>query len=81
MNFDIINPRGQPSGWNDGLLAHPGARVLFVAGQTARNATGKVPKSGFAKQFRQALVNALEVVAGRGRQPTDVARMTVYVTT
>jgi enamine deaminase RidA (YjgF/YER057c/UK114 family) len=80
MNFDIINPRGQPSGWNDGLLAHPGARVLFVAGQTARNATGKVPKAGFAKQFRQALANALEVVEAAGGTPKDVARMTVYVT-
>jgi enamine deaminase RidA (YjgF/YER057c/UK114 family) len=51
-----------------------------VAGQTARNSSGKVPKSGFAKQFRQALANALEVVHAAGGTPKDVARMTVYVT-
>jgi enamine deaminase RidA (YjgF/YER057c/UK114 family) len=80
MNFDVINPRGTPKGWNDGLLSRAGGRVLFVAGQTARNATGKVPKSGFVPQFRQALANALEVVHAAGGTAADVARMTVYVT-
>jgi enamine deaminase RidA (YjgF/YER057c/UK114 family) len=80
MTWDIINPRGQPSGWNDGMVAPAGGRVLFVAGQTARDARGKVPKSGFAAQFRQALVNVLEVLRAAGAGPTDVGRMTIYVT-
>jgi enamine deaminase RidA (YjgF/YER057c/UK114 family) len=80
MTWDMINPRGQPSGWNDGMVAPAGGRVLFVAGQTARDATGKVPKSGFAAQFRQALVNVLEVLRAAGAGPADVGRMTIYVT-
>jgi enamine deaminase RidA (YjgF/YER057c/UK114 family) len=80
MNFDIINPRGQPKGWNDGLLAHPGARVLFVAGQTASDASGTVQKAPFAAQFRKALENSLAVVRAAGGAPTDIGRVTVYVT-
>ncbi len=80
MSWDVINPNGQPSGWNDGLLAPAGGRVLFVAGQTARDASGKVPNVGFAPQFRQVLVNILAVVRAAGAAPADIGRMTVYVT-
>jgi enamine deaminase RidA (YjgF/YER057c/UK114 family) len=80
MTWNIINPRGQPSGWNDGLVAPAGGRMLFVAGQTARDASGKVRQSGFAAQFRQVLVNVLEVLRAAGAGPNDVGRMTVYVT-
>jgi enamine deaminase RidA (YjgF/YER057c/UK114 family) len=80
MSWDIINPRGQPSGWNDGMLAPAGGRMLFVAGQTARDATGRVPRSGFAAQFRQTLVNVFEVLHAAGAGPGDIGRMTIYVT-
>ena len=35
MTCDIINPAalGRPRGWNNGMLAPEGGRVLFVAGQ------------------------------------------------
>ena len=34
MTFEIINPEslGAPRGWNNGMLAPAGGRVLFVAG-------------------------------------------------
>lgn len=40
MSFEIFNPEelGRPSGWSNGLLAPAGARILFVAGQTAAEA-------------------------------------------
>jgi enamine deaminase RidA (YjgF/YER057c/UK114 family) len=79
MTWDIINPRGQPSGWNDGLLAPAGGRVLFVAGQTASDAAGKVHPADFVTQFRLALTNSLTVVQAAGGKPTDIGRMTVYV--
>lgn len=78
MTWDIINPRGRPSGWNDGLLA-PAGRTLFVAGQTASGDDGKVLPAGFVTQFRLALTNSLAVVRAAGGKPTDVGRMTVYV--
>lgn len=80
MSWEIINPNGQPSGWNDGLLAPAGGRVLLVAGQTARDASGKVPDVGFAPQFRQVLLNILRVVEAAGARPADIGRLTVYVT-
>ncbi len=79
MTWDIINPRGQPSGWNDGLLAPAGGRTLFVAGQTASDASGSVRPDDFVTQFRLALTNSLAVVRAAGGQPTDIGRMTVYV--
>ncbi len=35
MTFEIVNPAalGPPRGWNNGMLAPKGGRVLFVAGQ------------------------------------------------
>jgi enamine deaminase RidA (YjgF/YER057c/UK114 family) len=79
MTWDIINPRGQPKGWNDGLLAPAGGRTLFVAGQTASDASGSVRPDGFVTQFRLALTNSLNVVRAAGGQPTDIGRMTVFV--
>lgn len=79
MSMEIINPRGQPKGWNDGLLAPTGGRTLFVAGQTASDASGKVHPADFVTQFRLALTNSLAVVRAAGGQPTDIGRMTVYV--
>jgi len=34
MTFRIVNPDalGRPSGWNHGMLAPAGGRILFVAG-------------------------------------------------
>ena len=63
MSFEILNPEplGRPSGWNNGLLAPPGGRILFVAGQTAPAAPGLVA------QWEGALERVLAVVrAARG---------------
>ena len=80
--FQIINPEslGAPKGWTNGLLAPAGGRVLFVAGQTARDASGKVPPIGFVEQWTRALENILVVVRQAGGGPAEIGRMTVYVT-
>jgi enamine deaminase RidA (YjgF/YER057c/UK114 family) len=80
--YQIINPAslGAPRGWNNGMLAPAGGRVLFVAGQTARDATGKVPPLGFVEQFGRALENVLAVVREAGGGPEQVGRLTIYVT-
>ncbi|HEX7118619.1 MAG TPA: RidA family protein [Longimicrobiales bacterium] len=82
MPFEIINPAslGAPSGWNNGLLAPAGGRLLFVAGQTARGADGRIVGGGFVAQFERALENVLAVVRAAGGGPEHVGRMTVYVT-
>ncbi|HWZ28447.1 MAG TPA: RidA family protein [Gemmatimonadales bacterium] len=76
MSFDIINPDppGRPRGWNNGMLAPAGGRVLFVAGQTAPGAGGLVA------QWAAALSQVLAIVSAAGGAPGDIGRMTVYVT-
>lgn len=82
MSFEILNPSslGSPRGWNNGMLAPPGGRLLFVAGQVglAAGAAGEPP--GFADQFSAALDRVLAVVRAAGGVPSDIGRLTVYVT-
>jgi enamine deaminase RidA (YjgF/YER057c/UK114 family) len=76
MTFRIVNPDalGRPSGWNHGMLAPAGGRVLFVAGQTAPERGG-----GLVEQWAGALERVLEVVRAAGGGPEHIGRMTVYV--
>jgi enamine deaminase RidA (YjgF/YER057c/UK114 family) len=78
----IINPNalGQPRGFSHGILAPPGGRILFIAGQTAADGGGRVVDRGFAAQFETALARAMAVLTEAGGRPEHVARMTVYVT-
>ena len=78
----IVNPDelGAPRGWNNGMLARAGGRVLFVAGQTARDGSGQVQGGDFVSQFDRALGNVLAVVREAGGEPPDIGRLTIYVT-
>lgn len=82
MSFQIINPRslGAPRGYSHGLLTLDGGRLLFVAGQTASDASGKVAIAGFVEQWGRALEKVLTVVREAGGSPGDIARLTIYVT-
>ncbi len=76
MTFEIINPEAfgaRPSGWNHGMLAEKGGRILFVAGQI-------VPVGDFVSQWDGALGRVLEVVRAAGGKPEDIGRMVVYTT-
>ena len=79
--LQVINPQslGAPRGFSHGLLAPAGARLLFVAGQTAGDAKGAVSGGEFAAQFEAALTRVLAVVQEAGGTPAHVARMTVFV--
>ncbi len=82
MTFQIINPEslGAPKGWNNGLLAPAGGRVLFVAGQDARDASGNMTATGIVDQFAQVFDNLLTVVREAGGKPEHIGRLTIYVT-
>ena len=82
MTFQVINPEslGAPKGWNNGLLAPAGGRVLFVAGQDARDASGNVTATGIVDQFAQVFDNLLTVVREAGGKPEHIGRLTIYVT-
>jgi NAD(P)-dependent dehydrogenase (short-subunit alcohol dehydrogenase family) len=78
----IINPTelGAPRGWSNGILAPAGGRMLFIAGQTARDGSGQVPAADFVSQFDRALGSVLAVVRQAGGTPEDIGRFTIYVT-
>lgn len=85
MNFHIVNPAslGEPRGWNNGLLAAAGGRLLFVAGQNAASPEGEVPagaRGDFVAQFALALDKSLAVVREAGGGPEHVGRLTIFVT-
>jgi enamine deaminase RidA (YjgF/YER057c/UK114 family) len=76
MTFEIINPEAfgaRPSGWNHGMLAEQGGRILFVAGQI-------VPVGDFVTQWDGALSRVLDVVRAAGGKPESIGRMVVYTT-
>lgn len=81
IRHQIINPEtlGAPRGFSHGLLARAGGRVLFVAGQIARDRAGRIPGE-FVAQFDRALGHVLEVVQQAGGTANDLGRLTFYVT-
>ncbi len=95
MTFEIVNPAalGRPRGWNNGMLAPAGGRVLFVAGQIGVGGEGEGGERGgaappdpgaagsaLAAQFGSALANVMGVVEAAGGEVSDVGRLTIYVT-
>jgi NAD(P)-dependent dehydrogenase (short-subunit alcohol dehydrogenase family)/enamine deaminase RidA (YjgF/YER057c/UK114 family) len=81
-SLKIINPEelGAPRGWSNGMLAQAGDRMLFIAGQTARDGSGQVSAADFVSQFDRALGNVLAVLRHAGGEPEDIGRFTIYVT-
>ena len=91
MTFEIVNPEalGRPRGWNNGMLAPPGGRVLFVAGQIGvggdaeavpARGSPRLAAPGLAAQFGAALANVARVVEGAGGTVADIGRLTIFVT-
>lgn len=82
MSHSVINPEalGAPKGYSNGMLAAPGGRILFVAGQVGWNQEQRIVSERFADQFGQALANIVSVLQAAGGRPEHVGRMTIYVT-
>ncbi|MER6490770.1 RidA family protein [Streptomyces griseorubiginosus] len=81
MSAERINPPelSPPTGFSHAVVA-TGSRVVFLAGQTALNADGKVVGKTLPEQFERALANLLTALRAAGGTPADLARVTVYAT-
>ena len=81
MSAERINPPGlsPPTGFSHAVVA-TGSRVVFLAGQTALDAEGKVVGETLPEQFERALTNLLTALRAAGGTPADLARVTVYAT-
>jgi enamine deaminase RidA (YjgF/YER057c/UK114 family) len=68
----------RPSGYSNGIVAT--GPTIFVAGQIGWDApTGRLA-DGMAAQVELALRNIVTVLAEAGATPTDIVRMTWFVT-
>lgn len=82
MEKQIVNPTSlvKPSGYAHGVVTQ-GGRLLFLAGQPALNAEGKIVAPGdIAGQFNQSFKNLKTVLEAAGGTMTDIVKLTIYVT-
>ncbi|MGZ3118372.1 RidA family protein [Streptomyces sp. H62] len=81
MTVERVNPSelSPPTGFSHAVTA-TGTRVVFLAGQTALDAGGKVTGATLPAQFEKALANLLTALRAAGGTPADLARVTVYAT-
>jgi enamine deaminase RidA (YjgF/YER057c/UK114 family) len=79
MSIERVNPAAlaAPSGFAHAVIA-TGERLVFLAGQTALDASGVIIGDTVVEQFEQALANLLTALDAAGGQPTDLASLTVY---
>jgi enamine deaminase RidA (YjgF/YER057c/UK114 family) len=78
--IDRINPPelGKPSGFSHAVVTDAD-RLVFLAGQTALDAGGRIVGDGVVGQFAQALGNLLTALAAAGGRPQDLVSLTVYI--
>jgi enamine deaminase RidA (YjgF/YER057c/UK114 family) len=79
MSIERVNPESlpAPSGFAHAVVA-PAGRLVFLAGQTALDASGAIVGDTVVAQFEQALANLLTALDAAGGRPTDLASLTVY---
>lgn len=76
-----VNPPSlmKPVGYSHAYEVKSG-RVLFIAGQVAKDGAGQVVGPGdLVAQFRQVCDNLRTVVTSAGGQMTDIVKLTLYV--
>jgi enamine deaminase RidA (YjgF/YER057c/UK114 family) len=74
-----VNPESlaAPRGFSHAVTA-AGGTLVFLAGQTALDASGRVVGDGIVAQVEQALTNLLAALAGAGGAPEHLAKVTIY---
>ncbi|MFJ7131489.1 RidA family protein [Streptomyces fungicidicus] len=81
MTAERVNPPElSPSAGFSHAVVATGSRLVFLAGQTALDADGKVVGDTLPEQFTRALANLLTALRAAGGAPADLARVTVYAT-
>ncbi|MEV4318931.1 RidA family protein [Actinocrispum sp. NPDC049592] len=78
--IEHINPQSlaKPSGFSH-AVAVTASKLVFLAGQTALDASGKIVGDTVVEQFEQALGNLLTALHAAGGSPSDLVSLTVYI--
>lgn len=77
----VVTPPGlvAPRGFSHGIVTR-GGRLLFLAGQTALDAAGRIVAPGdLVGQYAQVLRNLQAVVMAAGGTMQDITQMTMFV--
>ncbi|WP_190814050.1 RidA family protein [Saccharopolyspora pogona] len=79
MSLEYINPPelGVPSGFSHATVGT--GRTVFLAGQTALDASGVIVGDDVVEQFEKALGNLLVALAAAGGTPDHLASLTIYI--
>lgn len=80
MSIERVNPSSlaPARGFSHAVVAQ--GRLVFLAGQTALDSTGRIVGGGVVGQFERSLANLLEALRAVGGQPDELVSLTVYVT-
>jgi enamine deaminase RidA (YjgF/YER057c/UK114 family) len=68
-----------PSGYAHAVVAAPG-RTVWLGGQTAMDASGKIGGRGIVEQFDLAAGNVVAALRAAGCEPDDLVSMQIFVT-
>jgi len=79
VSLEFVNPPelGRPSGYSHAVVGT--GRVVFLAGQTALDASGSIVGDGVVEQFEKAMSNLLLALDAAGGKPSDLASLTIYI--
>lgn len=78
-----LRPAGwlAPVGYSDGIVATGDGRMVVLAGQIGWNpSTGQFESDEFGAQVEQTLRNIVTLVGEAGGKPSDIVRLTWFVT-
>ena len=79
MTLNRINPPElpRPSGFAHAVAGT--GRTVFLAGQTAQDAAGRIVPGDVVAQFERALANLLTALRAAGGEPEQLAALTIYL--
>jgi enamine deaminase RidA (YjgF/YER057c/UK114 family) len=79
VTLDRIDPPElpRPSGFAHAVAGT--GRAVFLAGQTAQDAAGRIVPGNVVAQFERALANLLTALRAAGGEPGQLAALTIYI--
>jgi enamine deaminase RidA (YjgF/YER057c/UK114 family) len=79
MSLEFVNPPelATPRGFSHAAVGS--GRLVFLAGQTALDGSGRIVGGTVVEQFDKALHNLLLALAAAGGRPSDLASLTLYI--
>ena len=78
---EVVNPAGlaPPSGFSHAVAARPG-RTVYVGGQTAHDAEGRLTGASVVEQFDGAAGNLVTALTAAGAGPEHLVQLHIFVT-